>query len=204
MDKNKLESNKFNLPNKKYDIILCDPPWDYYGDQNGMASAGKHYNLMSNEEMYKIDIQSISKKNTILFMWATCPKLDKAVDLMNNWGFNFRGVPFVWIKTTKDGTPMGACGVRPTITKPLVEFVIAGSIIKTGRPIQILDETIRQTVFRPRTNIHSEKPLEIQIRIEQLYGYNTSKIELFSRKEIKGWDSWWNETGKLNCDCEEN
>jgi len=185
------------FPDKKYDVIYTDPPWNYYGDPNKMAAAGKHYNLMDQEELFKLPVQDIMHKNSAMFMWATGPRLDYAIDLIKKWGLNYRGVAYVWIKTTKQGMPFGAAGVRPTFTKPLTEFVLVASNIKTGRPLTIHTESQRQTVFNPPTRHHSEKPEVVRQRIDELCG-EVSKLEMFSRKKnIPGWDFWGNEVGKL-------
>jgi len=39
---------------------------------------------------------------------------------------------------------------------------------------------------------HSKKPDEIRKRIERMFPSQT-KIELFAREKIKGWDVWGNE-----------
>jgi N6-adenosine-specific RNA methylase IME4 len=40
---------------------------------------------------------------------------------------------------------------------------------------------------------HSVKPDEIMRRIEKLFGPNTTKIELFARRAVDGWDRWGDE-----------
>ena len=43
-----------------------------------------------------------------------------------------------------------------------------------------------------RRSKHSAKPDEVRDRIIQLTG-NISKIELFAREKVPGWDCWGNE-----------
>ena len=80
------------FPNKKYDIIVADPPWSYFGDKNKNAAAGKHYDLMSQEELAALPVKDLANKKAALFLWATCPRLDFAIDMINRWGFHYRGV----------------------------------------------------------------------------------------------------------------
>ncbi len=115
----------------------------------------------------------------ILFLWATSPRMDFAMDCIKAWALHYRGVGFVWVKTKADGTPIGAQGVRPSIVKPLTEFVLCASPVATGRPLKLYDESVVQTVFAPRGE-HSQKPEEM-------------KIELFARRLRLGWDAWGNE-----------
>jgi N6-adenosine-specific RNA methylase IME4 len=64
----------------------------------------KHYSLMKDKELmdFKSVIDDISEDNCIMFMWATMPKLDFAIDLLKHWGFKYKTVAFNWIKTNKD------------------------------------------------------------------------------------------------------
>jgi len=66
--------------------------------------------------------------------------------------------------TTRGGVPIGAQGVRPSITKPLTELVVAGSTVARGRPIALASEGVCQTVFAPKAE-HSRKPEALQERI---------------------------------------
>lgn len=175
----------------KYDVVLADPPWDYYGSPSKWAAAGKFYPLMKDEELLQFPMKGWLSDPGVLFLWSTGPRLDLAVRCIESWGLSYRGVAFVWVKTKQDGTPIKAQGVRPSIIKPLTEFVLMASTVAKGRPLPINDESVVQTVLAPRGK-HSEKPDEVQERIEQLYPYLT-KVELFARKTRPGWDHWGNE-----------
>lgn len=174
-----------------YDVILIDPPWSYYGSQAKWGAAAKFYPTMTDQELLDFDIQTYLKPKSVMFMWATSPRLDFAIELIKHWGLHYRGVAFVWVKTRKDGVPIGAQGVRPSIVKPTTELVIAASTVAKGRPLTIADESIAQVVLAPKQE-HSRKPDEVQERIEKLYP-EAAKIELFARRTREGWDSWGNE-----------
>lgn len=175
----------------KYDIAYVDPPWPYYGSATKMAAAGKHYPLMTMEELSALPVRAILSEKAAVFMWVTCPKVDAAIDLLRAWGLNYRGVAYVWIKTRKDGAPMGARGVAPTFTKPLTELVLAATTNRIGRPFPVLDFKQTQTVFAP-VGAHSAKPPEVRLRIERLCG-DRPRIELFARGSFPGWGTWGNE-----------
>lgn len=172
-----------------YDVILTDPPWFYHGQQDKMGAAGKEYQLMSDDDLLKYRYP-LSRRG-VLFMWATCPRLDFAMKCIEAHGLHYRGVAFVWIKTKADGTPMGACGVRPSVVKPLTEMVLCASYVRTGRPLKISDESVAQTVFAPRQE-HSRKPDEVHRRIERLYP-TSRKAEFFARRRVDGWDCFGNQ-----------
>jgi len=172
-----------------YDVIIADPPWSYYGDQNKMGACGKEYQTLGDRDL--LDWRYPLSERGVLFMWATCPRLDFAIDCLRSHGLHFRGVAFVWVKTKTDGTPIGAQGVRPSIVKPLTEIVLAASYKRTGRPLPLDCESIRQTVFAPK-QAHSQKPEEVQDRIELMYP-TARKAEFFARRHRDGWDCFGNE-----------
>lgn len=172
----------------RWEVILVDPPWPYSGDPNKDQAAGKHYDLMTADQINSMPIRDIMSKRSVVYMWATSPKLHLAMQAGAAWGLHYKGVAFVWVKTTKGGKIISGQGVRPTITKPTTEMVLAFSNVKNGRPLPILDESIGQVATAPR-GAHSEKPGEFARRIEMLHG-NVSKLEMFARSERAGWDAW--------------
>lgn len=172
-----------------YDVVLADPPWSYYGQQDKWGAAAKFYATMTDTAIYDLEPRPLlMAKRSVLFLWATGPKLDLAVNVLQHWNLFFRGVAFVWVKTTKAGVPIGAQGVRPSIVKPLTEFVVVGSTVEKGRPMPLDSESIRQTVFAPKQD-HSRKPDAVQEAIELLYP-NARRLELFARRRRPGWDAW--------------
>jgi N6-adenosine-specific RNA methylase IME4 len=183
------------LPIGQWDVALIDPPWQYYGAKDKWTAAEKFYPTIPAEQIAEIPVASIIRGNGVVFVWATSPLLDVAIRTMQTWGFHYRGVAFVWVKTKSDGTPIGAQGIRPSIVKPTAEFVIAGSRARRGRPLPISDESVRNVILAPKRE-HSRKPDAIYDSIESLYP-NAQRIELFARTTRAGWDSWGNETGKF-------
>ena len=177
-----------------YNIVYADPPWEYYGQQDKWGAAAKFYPTMPDKELLEFPMHRFLASPGILFLWATSPRLDFAFECIKNWNLHYRGVSFVWVKTKIDGTPIKAQGVRPSIVKPLTEFVLCASNIKTGRPLKLHDESIVQTIFAPKME-HSRKPDEVRSRIDLMYP-DVAKIELFARKKYPGWDAWGNEIGE--------
>ena len=179
------------LPSRRYKVVLADPPWAYYGQQNKWAAAAKFYKTLSAEELSTFPMHQLIEEPAVIFLWATCPQLDTAIHVMKDWGFYYRGVAFVWVKVSKRGVPWGARGVRPSIVKPVTELVLVGATVCGGRPLPLASERVVQTVFAP-VGEHSVKPGEVQERIEELYP-DLPKIELFARNTREGWDCWGDE-----------
>jgi N6-adenosine-specific RNA methylase IME4 len=186
------------LPAGPYDIVYADPPWHYYGSQLKDAAAAKHYPLMSQEELAALPVRGIMSRRAALFLWATCPRLDFALKLIDEWGLSYRGVAYVWVKVNRQGRIINGQGVPPTFTKPTTELLLVATTKPTGRPFPILDLAQPQVVLHPR-GAHSEKPAIFRQRIEELCG-NRARIELFARSRADGWDSWGAEVGKFDSD----
>lgn len=181
------------LPAGPFDIIYADPPWHYYGDPDKDQAAGKHYRLMRSHQISALPVRAIAADRAVLFLWATCPKLDVALDVMAVWQFHFRGVAWVWVKTRRDGGIIHGQGIRPSVVKPTTELVLVGSTVSRGRPLPILTESMGQVVLAPRGE-HSEKPEQVRRNIERLYG-ERRRVELFARTTAPGWVTWGDEIG---------
>jgi N6-adenosine-specific RNA methylase IME4 len=180
------------FPSKTYNVLVLDPAWSYYGDQAKWGAAAKFYNTMTTEQIAALPVRDWLEPKNVVFLWATGPRLDTAIDMVRAWGLQFRGAAFVWVKTRKsDGMPIGAQGVRPSIVKPTTEFVIAASTKAKGRPMPLADEGVPQVVLAPK-GAHSQKPEAVQDRIERLFPH-ASKAELFARRARPGWDCYGDE-----------
>lgn len=182
-----------------HQVVLADPPWQYYGSATKDQAAAKHYRCMSPEELAALPVETLVRKNAVCLMWATGPHLASAIALLNAWSFHYRGVFQVWIKTNKAGKPIGAQGVRPSFTKQLDEFLLVGSTQRKGRTLPLRTESMPQNVFAPRPAdergkpIHSAKPEVFRENIEAVFG-NVPRVELFCRGTPRvGWSGWGNE-----------
>jgi N6-adenosine-specific RNA methylase IME4 len=176
------------LPANRYDIAYVDPPWHYYGSPIKDAAAAKHYPLMTLEELAQIDVRRLLNKRAAMFLWATCPRLNYAIDLLREWKLHYRGVAYVWVKVGKSGRIINGQGVPPTFTKPTTELLLAATTMPTGRPFPLLDLAQAQVVLAPR-GAHSEKPGVFREAIERLCG-DRPRIELFARARTPNWDAW--------------
>ena len=109
----------------------------------------------------KLDIESISKKNSWCFMWAVWAQLPHALELMESWGFSYRTCAFVWAKKTKNGKnakTYGRCA-----TQGSTEIVLVGKRGSPKRYAQNVEQFI-ETVRRG----NSQKPDEIYGRIDEV------------------------------------
>lgn len=110
----------------------------------------------------------------MLFMWATFPQMQEALDLIKAWGFTYKTVAFSWVKTVKDGSKP-AFGVG-YYTRNNVEVCLLG--VK-GKPFKEVGN-MSSVVISPREE-HSKKPDIVRDKIVELCG-DIPRIELFARK----------------------
>lgn len=84
-----------------YGVIYADPPWSYR--QKGRGAAANHYQTMAAEEIKALPVERLAGKDCVLFMWATFPNLQQALDTIRAWGFEYKTLGFCWIKQNKRG-----------------------------------------------------------------------------------------------------
>ena len=174
---------------KKYEIIYADPPWLYRDKRGGLPGYGAcPYSCMTQQDIKELPVSQLAAKDSVLFMWATMPMLQEALDVIKAWGFKYKTVAFVWVKTNpKSGGFVTGLG---SWTRSNAELCL---IATRGHPKRIA-RTIKQIIVSPRGR-HSEKPKEARERIIQLIG-DIPRIELFARQAPSGWDVWGNEAPK--------
>lgn len=174
---------------RQYEIIYVDFPWWY--TQCGTAKVP--YNMMSWEEIARFPWHYFMAERCVIFFWTTGPHIMKQMLTASVWcdrhSLVHQGIPYRWIKTKQDGTPIKAAGPRPRLVKPLGEDVHALTNVKRGRTFPLLTESQVQSVFapKPRRGEHSTKPDEVADRIVELLG-DRPRVELFGRKHRPGWD----------------
>ena len=166
---------------------MADPPWPYFGSTVKDGAAGSHYDLMSLDDICSMPVRESCNDKALLLIWATCPRLPDALETIKSWGFYYRGVGNIWIKTRKDGGIISGQGVPPNYIKPTSELLLVGTTCKSGRAFPILTASAPQVVLAPREK-HSKKPQVFIDLIEKVCG-DRPRIELFARQRTLGWDA---------------
>lgn len=149
---------------KRYGIIYADPPWRYHDTLGGNAKMGAMpYDTMTDGEINSLPIKDIAEKNCVLFLWATMPKLQEALNTINAWGFTYKTCAFCWVKQNpKSG------GIYAGLGRWVQGNAEICLLATRGHPHRI-SKSIKQIVLAPRGK-HSEKPAEVRNRITDLMG----------------------------------
>lgn len=170
-----------------FDIIYADPPWPYERtmfdpkSNSAHSSASHHYATMTAAEIAALPVGGIAATDSLLFLWATSPQLDVAMDVISGWGFQYTTIAFVWDKKRVNSG---------WYTMSQTELVLVAKRGKIPQPRGA--RNIRQLVVEKATE-HSRKPEEVRRRIDLMFP-KQRKIELFARGQIPlGWSAWGNE-----------
>ncbi len=174
---------------KKYQIIYADPPWRYKFANGYKRAIENHYPTMALEEIKNLNVPC--EKEAMLFLWATAPKLDDALQVVTAWGFTYTS-HLIWDKEL-----MG-CGNWVRIQHELLLFGRKGKLHCPPIPERI------RSIYKEKRTKHSKKPQFLRDWIGRCYPEYT-KLEMFARNDmpllgkIPGWDVWGNE---VNSDIE--
>lgn len=166
---------------KQYGIIYADPPWRYEHPPMGSTrrSIERHYPTLSLEEICALPVSELAALDSLLYLWATAPKLRECLQVMDAWEFHYR-THFVWVKD-KIGT-----GYH---NRNQHELLLVGKRGEIPPPPE--SERVSSVLISPRGR-HSEKPPQVYDWLDNWYP-GIPKIELFARNRRKGWEAWGNE-----------
>ncbi len=186
------------MPDLQYSIIYVDPPWTY-SDRGCTGAAAEHYATMSFASLAALPVKAMAAPDAAMLMWATFPKIEEALRLIPAWGFTFKSIGFLWIKT-KGAKPFFGLGrwtrgnAEPCLLATRghphrVSAAVSQLVGLDGEPLEI--EAPEETFDAPVTR-HSAKPAIVRDRIVELMG-DLPRVELFARDAAPGWDRWGNE-----------
>jgi ParB/RepB/Spo0J family partition protein len=182
------------LPDKKYNVIVCDDEWDFevWSRETGLdRHASNYYPTVADahtaEEMHARTKErfACAADDCVLFMWTTVPHLAIAIDLLRLRGFRYV-TNFDWGKD-KAGTGYW--------NRNKHEHLLVG--VKGHMPCPAPGEQWDSLIMAPVTE-HSAKP-QVFLELVQAYFPTMPKIELNRRGPPQpGWDAWGNEVEPRN------
>ena len=182
MRRDEVAKKAVDLPDGKFRVIYSDPPWKYnddlaYKPSGHLAGAASmHYPTLTLAELKALDVPKLTADDAVLFLWATCPLLEDALDLARAWGFRYKA-QFVWDKVKHN------MGHYNSVRHELLLICTKGSatpeVSKLFDSVQVIERTA-----------HSAKPEQFREIIDTLYP-SGPRIELFCRgKAPNEWQAW--------------
>lgn len=171
------------FPDKKYQIIVIDPPWDVKKITHSarQKQIEMDYQTMSLSEITELPVAKLAQEQCLCFLWTTQKYLFNARDILQHWGFHHL-LTMVWEKTYGRSAGMPLFGFRWN-----AEFALVGY---TQKPELWPKRKLIPAVFQAPNIRHSQKPDVFYEMIEPL---GEPRIDIFARKQRAGWDVWGNE-----------
>lgn len=192
------------VPEGGFNVVVLDSPWKYenFGaKKHGAARA--HMPGLEEEQLAAIPVGQWGAKNSVLFHWATWPKLDIAMRLIEKWGYEYvTAVPWVktmpsteeiyngigfWFRSTSEVCLVARRGKTkaPQMGGKPGQKKVAGPMgLLVGDP---------RVFYAPRRLPHSTKPLSFWEWI--LLNWKGPYLELFARSQLAGVTCWGYDTG---------
>ena len=176
-----------NFPPESYSLIVADPPWQYNLRESDKTHRGRTpYPTMPDREILDLPITYLAQDDSYLLLWVTNNHLPLGFQCLERWGFEYKAI-HTWLKMTKKGTPhIGIGHYGRNCTEQLI-------VATKGKPYSWSGLGIRDVpniILAPRRQ-HSRKPVEFDAVCDRLLSHLGGKgIELFARRQRKGWDSW--------------
>lgn len=179
-------------------VIVCDPPWSF-SDGLKMSDvkrgAQSNYSTMNIQDLKNLPVKNIADPGgCLLALWCPSSFLKEGLEIMTEWGFQQK-TTYVWVKSKKK-LPKDlqldqslSFGMGRTF-RASHEIALIG--INDTEIYKTLQNRSQRTVsFAPNLG-HSVKPETLQDSLDLMFPH-ADKIELFARRDRKGWTCLGNE-----------
>lgn len=176
----------------RFTTVLIDPPWQFKNSTGKVAPGHKRlhrYETLTNEEIYSLTLNKITKVNAHVYCWCPNALLGWGLMALNAWGFEFKTM-LVWHKIRKDGGSDGrGVGFYFRNVTEVCLFGVKGKLrtLQPGRT--------QVNYFSSMKREHSRKPEELYDIIERCSP--GPFVELFARYPRKNWTSWGDEVSTV-------
>ncbi len=162
----------------RYPVLYVDPPWPWESwSQETRINRAPMYPVMTLESIRALTVPAAD--DCALFLWATPPLVDEAIQVMKTWGFAYKS-QIIWDKEKI------VTGFWARAQHEVLLIGVRGDIPAPAPGTQ------PPSVIRAKPGAHSEKPDIFAEIIEGMFP-TLPKLEMFARKQRKGWTCWGNE-----------
>jgi N6-adenosine-specific RNA methylase IME4 len=191
---------------KNFQVICCDCPWAF-SDALTMGAvsrgAASNYATMTNQDLIDLPVGMLADPaGCLLALWVPSSLLQTGLDVMKAWGFHQK-TSYVWVKTKKEPFKDKPIDLNTTLAfgmgrtfRAAHEICLIG-INNTGIYKQLENKSQRSVSLAENLG-HSTKPENLQNSLELMFPMATTNgtaLEMFARRERKGWVCVGNETG---------
>ena len=199
----------------KYTVIVADPPWRFDDElvamkRNVKRSASSQYDVLTIADIAALPVSTLADPTcSLLVLWVPSSMIQDGLNVMQSWGYTYKQT-FVWVKLKKDALLCADAndamrmGMGRTF-RQAHEIALIGTIGQVSKnlqdraqrsvlieePLDVLSDIEGETLFDLNLK-HSRKPDGLQERLEKMLP-NSSRLELFARRQRLGWDCVGNE-----------
>ncbi len=168
--RHQLQNKTPPLPKEKYGVIVADPPFRMSEQSSSTA--------MTLEELSALPIQNICGDECVLFVWVSATQLASGLELIRRWGFQYR-TGAVWDQRKVSGG---------SYFRTRHEHLLLATRGDPKTPNAA--NRSPSVIVAPRVT-RNEKPDAAYRLVERMYP-NSKKLELFARKQRRGWATYGN------------
>lgn len=195
-------------------VILADPAWPFenFSEKGEGKNPNQHYVCMPILEIAAMPVSALAADDCALFIWCTWPLMPHWNEVIEGWGFTYKGLAWEWIKynpktdkyafgpgygTRKNLEPcLLATRGKPSLRKDMPADLFGTFEAAAGtRSVRDFIQAMPLDCIRAPRREHSRKPGEAYERIETMF--EGPYVELFARHQRPGWVSWGNQTEKF-------
>jgi N6-adenosine-specific RNA methylase IME4 len=183
---------------KKFGCIYIDPPWQY-GNQSTRGSTDNHYPTMTTAEISRLPVEELAADQSHLHLWTTNGFLKDALDLLEGWGFEYKGM-LIWVKpqmgmgnywrVSHEILLLGVRGNLGFMDRGQKSWIEVDKAEYSGN-LELADRDGPKSWFKADRTEHSSKPERVREMLEKVSP--PPYLELFARQTCPHWTSWGNQ-----------
>jgi N6-adenosine-specific RNA methylase IME4 len=187
------------IPDGQYRTLMADPPRVYDDDMPGPGrGSSSHYDTLHYGTVLGMapQIRKVTAPSAHLYLWTTNSFMEEALQIANAWGFDQKTI-ITWFKVQEEPRELpherdfsvdvkeriGMGHYFRNVTEHIL-FCVKGNL-------GVQENNIPNFFFAERDE-HSRKP-DKAYRLAEIQSPKP-RLELFSRSNRSGWDTWGDET----------
>lgn len=175
-----------------FDLVLADPAWpfrDRLRHSKTRRGAEDNYPTLTVEQIARLPVAEAVAKDALLLLWVTGGHLFEAPYVFRSWGFSYAGQFAAWGKVQKHDRTKPKIGMG-RLFRQSQEIAL---VCTRGRVHRHLELRNVSSLFLEPITKHSAKPEAPQDALERMFPSFTRRLELFARRERRGWTCVGNE-----------
>lgn len=189
-----------------YDLAMVDPAWPYElrSEKGESKSYAAHYGAMTWEAIEELPVGHLLAGHAAVFLWCTWPlllyggdpkihfadadaSLSRVGRCLKRWGLRYV-TGGAWHKRTRHGKTAFGTGYRARSSCEPFVLAVNGQPDTSRAERNLIEGLARES---------GRKPEEAYAWCER-YLPGARRVELFSRTNRPGWDTWGFEVGKFD------